>query len=40
MKMIIEGEALHAVPYGGVSEAEAPLLRDSKEPLNQEELPA
>jgi hypothetical protein len=37
VKMHIEGEALHAVPYGGVSEAEVALLRNSKEPLNQEE---
>jgi hypothetical protein len=37
VKMNIEGEALHAVPYGGVSEAEVALLRNSKDPLNQEE---
>ena len=37
VKMNIEGEALHAVPYGGVSEAEVAVLRNNKEPLNQEE---
>src|SRR5690349_4198250 len=37
VKMNIEGEALHAVPYGGVSEAELAVLRDNKEALNQEE---
>ena len=36
VKMWIEGEALHAVPYSGVSEAELALLRNS-EALNQEE---
>jgi hypothetical protein len=36
VKMTIEGEALHAVPYGGVSEAELAMLRN-KEPVNQEE---
>jgi hypothetical protein len=36
VKMFIEGEALHAVPYGGVSEAELAVLRN-REPLNQEE---
>jgi hypothetical protein len=35
--MNIEGEALHAVPYGGVSEAEVAVLRDNKAPLNQQE---
>jgi len=34
--MMIEGEALHAVPYGGVSEAELAVLRN-KEPVNQQE---
>jgi len=33
---MIEGEALHAVPYGGVSEAELAVLRN-KEPVNQQE---
>ncbi|MBN8902478.1 MAG: hypothetical protein J0H57_15735 [Rhodospirillales bacterium] len=37
VKMTIEGEALHAVPYGGVSDAEVAMLRDNKEPVNQEE---
>ena len=37
VKMNIEGEALHAVPYGGVSEAELAVLRNNKEALNQEE---
>ena len=37
VKMNIEGEALHAVPYGGVSDAELAVLRNNKEPLNQEE---
>jgi hypothetical protein len=36
IKMMIEGEALHAVPYGGVSEAELAVLRN-KDPVNQEE---
>ncbi|HVZ10683.1 hypothetical protein [Rhodopila sp.] len=36
IKMMIEGEALHAVPYGGVSEAELAVLRN-REPVNQEE---
>jgi hypothetical protein len=36
VKMFIEGEALHAVPYGGVSEAEEAMLRN-KEPLHAEE---
>ena len=35
--MNIEGETLHAVPYGGVSDAEVAVLRNNKEPLNQEE---
>jgi hypothetical protein len=39
VKMWIEGEALHAVPYGGVSEAELTVLRNS-EPLNQQESAA
>ena len=29
VKMKIEGEALHAVPYGGVSEAELAVLRNT-----------
>ena len=37
VKMNIEGEALHAVPYGGVSDAELAVLRDNKAALNQEE---
>jgi hypothetical protein len=37
VKMNIEGEALHAVPYGGVSEAELAVLRNNKEALDQEE---
>ncbi len=37
VKMHIEGEALHAVPYGGVSEAEVAVLHNNKEALNQEE---
>ncbi len=37
VKMNIEGEALHAVPYGGVSEAELAVLRNNNEGLNQEE---
>ena len=40
VKMIIEGEALHAVPYGGVSDAELAVLRNNKDALNQEELAA
>ena len=36
VKMTIEGEALHAVPYGGVSGAELAMLRN-KAPLNQED---
>lgn len=36
IKMMIEGEALHAVPYGGVSEAELAVLRN-REPVNQQE---
>jgi hypothetical protein len=40
VKMHIEGEELHAVPYGGVSEAELAALRDNKQPLNQEEAAA
>ncbi len=36
IKMMIEGETLRAVPYGGVSEAELALLRN-KEPVNQQE---
>ena len=28
---------MHAVPYGGVSEAELAVLRNNKEPVNQEE---
>jgi hypothetical protein len=39
VKMWIEGEALHAVPYGGVSEAELAVLRN-REPVNQEETSA
>jgi hypothetical protein len=37
VKMNIEGETLHAVPYGGVGEAELSVLRNNKEALNQEE---
>ena len=37
VKMNIEAEALHAVPYGGVSEAELAVLSDNREPLDQEE---
>jgi hypothetical protein len=37
VKMNIEGEALHAVPYGGVSDAEVGVLRNNKDALNQEE---
>jgi hypothetical protein len=36
VKMTIEGEALHAVPYGGVSDAELAMLKN-QEPVNQEE---
>ncbi len=36
IKMMIEGEALHAVPYSGVSEAELAVLRNKGE-VNQEE---
>jgi hypothetical protein len=36
IKMMIEGEALHAVPYGGVSEAELAVLRN-EQPVNQQE---
>ncbi|HVB69315.1 MAG TPA: hypothetical protein VNE67_15820 [Acetobacteraceae bacterium] len=36
IKMFIDGEALHAVPYGGVSAAETALLANT-EPLNQAE---
>ncbi len=36
IKMMIEGEALHAVPYGGVSEAELAVLRNKGE-VNQAE---
>ena len=36
IKMMIEGEALHAVPYSGVSEAELAILRNN-EPVNQQE---
>ena len=36
IKMMIEGEALHAVPYGGVNEAELAVLRN-EEPVNQQE---
>ena len=36
IKMMIEGEALHAVPYSGVSEAELAVLRNN-EPVNQQE---
>ena len=31
VKMNIEGEALHAVPYGGVSEAELAVLRNNED---------
>src|SRR5215472_16413863 len=37
VKMNIEGEALHAVPYGGVSDAETAVLRNNREPLNAQE---
>lgn len=36
VKMHIEGESLHAVPYSGVSDAELAMLRN-KEPVNQAE---
>ncbi len=36
IKMFIDGEALHAVPYGGASAAETALLANT-EPLNQAE---
>lgn len=36
IKMMIEGETLRAIPYGGVSEAELALLRNH-EPVNQQE---
>ena len=36
IKMMIEGEALHAVPYSGVSEAELAILRNN-ESVNQHE---
>lgn len=36
IKMLIEGEALHAVPYGGVAAAELAMLRNSA-PLDEEE---
>ncbi len=36
IKMMIEGEALHAVPYRGVSEAELAVLRNDQ-PVNQQE---
>jgi hypothetical protein len=39
VKMWIEGESLHAVPYGGVSEAELAVLRQS-DAVNQEESTA
>jgi hypothetical protein len=39
VKLMIEGEALHAVPYGGVSEAELAVLRN-KDPVSQEEAAA
>jgi hypothetical protein len=37
VKMHVEGEDLHAVPYGGVSEAELAVLKNNIGPLNQEE---
>ena len=37
VKMHIEGEELHAVPYGGVSDAELKVLRENRQPLNQAE---
>ena len=36
IKIMIEGEELRAVPYGGVSEPELAMLRN-KEPVNQDE---
>ena len=36
IKMMIEGEALHAVPYRGVNPAELAVLRN-EEPVNQQE---
>ena len=36
IKMMIEGETLHAVPYGGVSEAELAVLRNNH-PVNQQD---
>ena len=39
VKMWIEGEALHAVPYGGVSEAELAVLRNT-DAMNQEDSAA
>ncbi len=36
IKMMIEGETLRAVPYGGVSEAELAVLRNHQ-PVNQQE---
>jgi hypothetical protein len=36
IKMMIEGETLRAVPYGGVSEAELALLRNDQ-PVNQQD---
>jgi len=39
VKMGIEGESLHAVPYGGVSEAELAVLHNS-EAVNQEDSSA
>src|ERR1700690_1061331 len=36
IKMMIEGETLRAVPYGGVSEAELALLRNNQ-PVNQQD---
>ena len=36
VKMMIEGETLRAIPYGGVSEAELAMLRNT-EPVNQQE---
>jgi hypothetical protein len=39
IKMMIEGETLRAIPYGGVSEAEMALLRN-REQVNQQEAAA
>ncbi len=36
IKMFIDGETLHAIPYGGASERETAILSQT-EPLNQEE---